>query len=219
MTLKHNFQKFQAEALSTPITLGTLARSRFLADPKLLPIYLSRYKFVSKMLSSKDNVLEVGCGDGFAAPIISQVCSQLSLTDIDHNFVSEAKDRNPNNHCFQFNFVESPGQTLFNVIYSLDVIEHINSEQTPAFIINLKQTLEKGGMLILGTPSLESQVYASSESVKGHVNCRTQSDWLAFLHDYFLRVLPFSMNDEVLHTGFSKMAHYLFFVCLYPRDN
>ena len=33
---------------------------------------LSRYKFLAKMLNDKTNVLEVGCGDGFGAPIIAQ---------------------------------------------------------------------------------------------------------------------------------------------------
>ena len=30
---------------------------------------------------------------------------------------------------------------------------------------------------------------------------------------YFENVFLFSMNDEVVHTGFSPMAHYLFVIC------
>ncbi len=41
-------------------------------DPKRLVFMLSRYKFVSKMLAGKINVLEVGCGDGFGGRIVSQ---------------------------------------------------------------------------------------------------------------------------------------------------
>jgi len=33
------------------------------------------------------------------------------------------------------------------------------------------------------------------------------------LKNYFNNVFLFSMNDEVVHTGFNKMAHYLIAIC------
>jgi hypothetical protein len=33
------------------------------------------------------------------------------------------------------------------------------------------------------------------------------------MEDYFHNVFVFSMNDEVVHTGYYPMAHYLFAVC------
>jgi len=33
------------------------------------------------------------------------------------------------------------------------------------------------------------------------------------MENYFHTVLMFSMNDEVVHTGYHKMAQYLFAVC------
>ena len=41
-------------------------------DPKRLVFTLSRYKFVAKMLSGKNSVAEIGCGDGFGARIVKQ---------------------------------------------------------------------------------------------------------------------------------------------------
>ena len=43
--------------------LGLMTNKIWQDDPKRMPITLSRYKFVSKMLEGKKNVLEVGCGD------------------------------------------------------------------------------------------------------------------------------------------------------------
>ena len=37
------------------------------------------------------------------------------------------------------------------------------------------------------------------------------------LEKYFKNVFLFSMNDEVVHTGFSKMAHYLICLCVGAR--
>ena len=35
----------------------------------------------------------------------------------------------------------------------------------------------------------------------------------SLLSKYFHNVFIFSMNDEVVHTGFYPMAHYLFALC------
>jgi hypothetical protein len=64
---------------------------------------------------------------------------------------------------------------------------------------------------------LESQTYASEPSKIGHVNCQSGKDFKALLQKHFLHVYCFSMNDEVLHTGFFPMSHYLFVVCNTPR--
>jgi len=34
---------------------------------------------------------------------------------------------------------------------------------------------------------------------------------------YFANVFIFSMNDEVVHTGFGKMSHYNIALCCGPR--
>jgi hypothetical protein len=101
----------------------------------------------------------------------------------------------------------------YDGIYSLDVFEHIEKKKEDFFIKNLFKTLNKKGVLILGTPSLESQKYASKYSKIGHVNCKSQGDLKNLLKKYFPNVFAFSMNDEVIHTGYSKMSHYNFMVC------
>jgi len=57
--------------------------------------------------------------------------------------------------------------------------------------------------------SLESQAYASPDSRAGHINCKTGSDLKRVMEVHFHNVFLFSMNDEVVHTGYAKMAHYL----------
>lgn len=208
------FQKFQTAALNSPVTLGALARSRYLIDPKLLPIYLARYKFVSKMVSKDDHVLEIGCADGFAAAIVRQNCRLIDLSDIDNNFLSECRERNPSSNVFWHDFVAAPSSSKYDVIYSLDVIEHIEANSTLPFLVNTRESLDENGTFILGTPSLESQVWASDESRAGHINCRSQKEWLTVLRGVYGRIFSFSMNDEVVHTGFGPMSHYLLFLCV-----
>ena len=73
------------------------------------------------------------------------------------------------------------------------------------------------GVLIVGMPSLESQAHASPQSREGHVNCKSGRDFKALMERFFHNVFLFSMNDEVVHTGFYPMAHYLLAVCTTPR--
>ena len=64
------------------IKLGKHVNQSWHNDPKHLLFSLSRYKFVSKMLSGYSNVLEVGAGDGFQSRIVDNNVKKLDLCDI-----------------------------------------------------------------------------------------------------------------------------------------
>lgn len=49
--------------------------------PKLLLVTLSRYKFVSKIFSDLENVLEVGFQEGFGSVVVSQSFRHLHGVD------------------------------------------------------------------------------------------------------------------------------------------
>jgi hypothetical protein len=89
------------------------------------------------------------------------------------------------------------------------VIEHINAREEDVFVGNIVTSLTPEGVLILGSPSLESQTHASPASKAGHVNCKTGKELRALLERFFHNFFMFSMNDEVVHTGYFPMAHYL----------
>ncbi|MGH7328832.1 MAG: SAM-dependent methyltransferase, partial [Polyangiaceae bacterium] len=74
-------------------------------------------------------------------------------------------------------------------------------------------SLSAHGALLIGMPSAESQVYASPQSKAGHVNCQTMPDLKATMARYFHNVFMFSMNDEVIHTGYHRLAHYIIALC------
>ena len=58
------------------LKLGMRTSMAYETDPIRLVFTLSRYKFVAKMFSGFENVLEVGAGDGFKSPIVSQFCKK-----------------------------------------------------------------------------------------------------------------------------------------------
>ncbi len=133
--------------------------------------------------------------------------------DFDPVFVNDANERMEDKwwfDCRVHDILSGPVEGTFDAAYSLDVIEHIEKADEELFMANLIASLNPQGILILGTPSLQSQAYASDGSIKGHVNCKDAGELKSLMSKYFEVVLMFSMNDEVVHTGFFPMAHYLF---------
>ena len=194
-------------------TLGLMTSYAWNDDPKRLTFTLSRYKFVSKLLSGRANVLEIGCADAFGTRIVRQEVQHLTATDFDRVFIEDVKKRmNPrwSFDAFVHDMLSGPGPPRnYDGIYALDVLEHIDPGDEPAFMSNLVGSLAPHGAVVLGMPSLESQAYASPNSKAGHVNCKSMPDFKQMMARYFHNVFMFSMNDEVVHTGYHKMAHYL----------
>ena len=206
--------------------LGIMQNQVWHEDPRRLCFVLSRYKFVSKMLAGKSNVLEVGCGDGWASRVVAQNVDNLSLCDFDPVFIDLINSRpKMQNDAFQFKncFVhdfsssELKEDEKYDAVYACDVLEHVDKADEAKFLKNICKCLTINGVGVFGIPSLESQQYASEQSKVGHVNCKTGADFQSFLQDYFCNVFLFSMNDEVIHTGFHPMAHYLFALCCAPK--
>lgn len=193
--------------------LGLVTNQVWHDDPRRLLFLLSRYKFVSKMLSGKRRVLEVGCGDAFGTRIVLQEVGTICAVDFDPVFVKDVNDRMGQRwrfECHVHDILAGPVERRFDGVYALDVIEHVSMMDEQCFMVHLVQSLEEHGVLILGTPSLQSQLYASKASKEGHINCKDHQALKALLAPYFHNVFLFSMNDEVVHTGFYPMAHYLF---------
>ena len=198
-------------------SLGLMTNQVWHDDPRRLLFYLSRYKFVAKILSGKQKVLEVGCGDAFGARIVLQEVENLCAIDFDPIFIEDVKNRIENDACFEckaHDILSGPVEGMFDAAYSLDVMEHIPKEQEDAFITNIIKSLTPPGVLIIGIPSIQSQAYASAYSKEGHVNCKDHKELKKLMLNFFQNVFLFSMNDEVVHTGFYPMAHYLIALCV-----
>lgn len=185
-------------------------------DPKRLLFVLSRYKFVAKMMSGRYNVLEIGCADAFFTRVVRQEVQALTAIDFDPLFVEDAKKHMDSRWSFEcqiHDILKGPIKGNFDGAYSLDVIEHISRENETRFIENIVSSLTPDGVLVIGTPSLQSQTYASEGSKEGHINCKDHKGLKELMSRFFHNVFIFSMNDEMVHTGFYPMAHYLFALC------
>lgn len=143
------------------------------------------------MLSGKNKVLEIGAGEGIFSKIVAQTVGHLEITDI--NTGTDILDG---------------ALSGYDAVYCIDVFEHIAKEDW--LLENLARCAP---ICIIGTPSKESQVYASRLSKLFHVNCLSGEELKKACERHWKYVFMFGMNDEVLHTGFFPMCNYLWAVC------
>lgn len=215
---------FEVERQHGRSTLGIMANQSWNEDPKRHLFTLARYKFVAKMLAGSKRVLEVGCADAYGTRLVQQAVGAVTGIDMNRSFIEDVERRaNPQwpMRAFVHNMITGPfmdGDQEYDAAFCLDVLEHVSNLEEKKFISNICASISKQGVAIFGMPSLESQTWASPQSVEGHVNCQSGEQLKNTLEKHFHNVFVFSMNDEVVHTGFYPMAHYLLAVCCSKKE-
>ncbi len=196
-----------------PLSYGPLTSYSLLTDPKHMVFVLSRYKFCAKMLEGKRNVREIGCGDAFGVPIVAQAVGRLVAVDEVDRLIKSNRTRLAKIKNVEFRTMsicrQAPDET-FDAIYSIDVIEHLDRKADRLFMVNQCRCLSPDGVCIVGTPNIAANKYARYESKVQHINLKSHQTLRRQMEEYFKNVFLFSMNDEVVHTGYAPMAHYLF---------
>ncbi len=197
-----------------PVQLGPWTSHIWRSDPRHLSFLLARYKFCAKTLSGKSSVLEVGCGDVLGAQLILQEVESVHGIDFEPLIINDAKKRLEAEDIRGLTFevhdiTKSELNRTFDAGFCLDVIEHIPPELEEQFMSNICKSLESNAVFIIGTPNIAAQCHASEASAEGHFKLKSASGLKEVLLRHFNNVFIFSMNDEVVHTGFYPMAHYL----------
>lgn len=202
--------------------LGPWTSNLLNSDPKHLSFSLSRYKFASKLLGSahgnESSMIEIGCGDAFGSIIIANELDEYIGIDIEKFVIDDNIDRlkQYSNMSFDcWDIIKSPYTKKTRSALCLDVIEHIPYESEDDFINNIKESTN-GGPVLIGTPNITADQYASKYSKHSHINLKSGDTLRQGLEKYYKDIFIFSMNDEVVHTGFLPMAHYIFALACNP---
>lgn len=185
-------------------------------DPRLIGFVAARHKFVAKIFGGLD-ILEIGCQEGFGTMFVAPYVNSITCVDFYPPFVDGFQKYMssylPNCKVQQGDITKEFFDGPYDGAFALDVLEHIEANEEHHFWVNISKSITPKGTVIVGMPSLESQVYASEASKLGHVNCKTGDELKKLASDFFSNVIMFSMNDEMLHNGYFPMSHYIFAVC------
>lgn len=202
-------------------TLGPVNTSTWLRDPRHMGFMLARYKFAAKMMRRCTSILEVGCGEGLGAlMLVRDTPARVVGIDFDEAQIQYARHEVEPHGEGRLSFIcgDASSQTEtagpFDGLLCLDVIEHVEPKEEGAFLAHCTKDLKPGAVAIFGTPNIASDAFASPPSRAGHINLFDPDRFAETLERHFSHVFPFSMNDEMVHTGYAKMAHYLLALCV-----
>jgi cyclopropane fatty-acyl-phospholipid synthase-like methyltransferase len=203
------------------ITLPSEYAYFFEKDLLRLLIRLARYKFVARLLRQGDRVLEVGCGSGVGAMFMSQHCAHVTGLEVKASEVEEGRgmNRRPNVEILNEDLFQYSPNCLFDVVVSLDVIEHFTEEDGDALLAGMVKHLAPAGMLVVGSPSVYSWLHQSAFSRASHIRCYDQQELQTKVDRYCQRTIGFGMNDEIVHTGHPKMTWFYFVLGFMPRTS
>lgn len=170
------------------------------------------------MIGPGKRILDVGCNEGLGSWVLAKECGFCKGIDFDRQAITTAQHNfsTPEISFEHADFLCSTHQN-WDAATSFDVIEHIYPEHALAFIQKIADSLSDVGIAVIGTPSEISQKFASPISKKGHVNIYSSERLEEEMAAYFDHVFIFAANDEVIHTGYLPLAHYLIALCCKPK--
>ncbi|HEX9060654.1 MAG TPA: class I SAM-dependent methyltransferase [Clostridia bacterium] len=214
MDEKTVWDKYGAIQKDKPFTLGEYYSYQMRNTPRHILFTHSRYKFAQKMAGENKTILELGCNEGLGSYFLSEFANSVLGVDFDSNAVEWAKSNlaSPKISFINDNFLgKKYGE--FDTVVSYDVIEHIYADNEDEYMKTVCNNLKDTGILIIGTPNIESRKFSNPEIDGAHVNMYSGQRFKELLNKYFHNVLFFGQNDEMIHTGYMPMCHYLICVC------
>ncbi len=216
MDAKERWDEVKRQMEAAPLELSPKISSTLRNTAHGLLFILARYKFAVKMMANRKGlrVLDFGCNDGLGTLMIQQDCdcAEVIGIDLDGEAVAWANKNIAND---RLRFIEGDilKADIFpqkgDAVVSLDVIEHIPLEDESRYFEAICRNLRDDGFVVIGTPNITMQPYASPWNKIAHINNYDQRRLYEAMSRYFENVFIFGMNDEVLHTGMYPFACYI----------
>lgn len=179
-------------------------------DQDNLFIHLARYMFVLRQLKKSDRLLEIGCGTGYGARLLSDRCQQVVATDTAGELPEIW------NQYKKENLIFSPKlpNDKFDVVVSFEVVEHIAEIELESYFQNIKSRLRDGGVAYMSTPrALPFEERSKNRQIE-HVKEYSASEFRDLLEKQFKNVFLFAQNDGIISTQNPDMAWNLVAICV-----
>ncbi|MCK4753322.1 MAG: class I SAM-dependent methyltransferase [Planctomycetes bacterium] len=116
--------------------------------------HLFAYEFAKHQIPKDSVVLEVGCGEGYGANVLSQEVKKIFALDVDKNAVAHASKKYGSENCIYraYDGAKIPYEDAsFDAAVSFQVIEHIEDDAN--YVSQVHRVLKKDGMFICTTPN------------------------------------------------------------------
>lgn len=126
-------------------------------DLPILMSHLCAYRLGAR-LARRGRVLEIGSGAGYGAYYVSQTAAEMIGVDLDQANLAQARRlfHRPN---LAFLLMDATRlafpRGVFDVVYSFQVIEHIEEDRLPIFLQEIARVLAPDGCCVVSTLNLE----------------------------------------------------------------
>ena len=116
--------------------------------------HFERYAMAVQLLGKlgqDEQWLDCACGSGYCTRYLSNYVSKIVGHDLDQEAVNYARENYAADDCI---FVDSLEGFNFDVIFSIEIIEHIPRNQVADFVKHMHSLLKPEGVFIATTPIL-----------------------------------------------------------------
>jgi len=173
---------------------------RYLAhttNPKDSYEHIHRYLFALGFVENKI-VLDIACGEGYGASILSKKAQKVIGVDIDKETIAYAKDKykikNVEFHVGSVSSIPVIGENVFDVIVSNETIEHVSIKDQELFLQEVKRLLKPDGLFIVSTPNKLTYSDIPKNKNPFHIKEFYEAEFDSFLKNYFTSVKTFGQK-------------------------
>ena len=179
-------------------------------DPGSLMAHLARYIFVTRQMSGTETLIEIGSGTGYGAMTLSKVAK--STVAFDPYVDSAPLNLKWGNE--KLKFVDSPHNLgPFDVVVSLEVIEHMPRKDADAFLESLVSLGHKDSKWFISTPRVLPDEDRTENRKRAHPFEYSFSEFQTILKQHFRHVHLFSQNDGLISFQNHRMAWNFVAIC------
>ena len=144
--------------------------------------HFHRYFFAERYCVGK-RVLDIACGSGYGADIVSRSAESVLGVDIDGETIRKCREtyRSGRLRFVQGSVEKIPAEdAAFDVVLSFETIEHVDAGLQRQFLREIRRVLRPGGMLIISSPGRND--WTGNEF---HVHELTEEEFLELLQANF----------------------------------
>lgn len=159
--------------------------------------HLFSYEYITTILPSDYNILEIGCGEGYGSYLISKYFRNIIALDNNKETIDCAikKYQAPN-----LKFIYYEGEILpfddssFDAVIAFQVIEHIKNDK--AFVQQVVRILKDGGQFIATTPDKTYRLKPGQKPwYKYHIREYNKDELLDLLKPYFSNISIYAIKS------------------------
>ncbi len=166
--------------------------------------HLHRYALAMELAAGK-NVLDIACGEGYGAHLLSAMALQVTGMDIDAPTIEKAKAKYQQaNVRFETAAAGSiPSANYeYDLVISFETLEHLDDQV--AVIKEIKRILKPGGLLVISTPDKKNYSDKTGYTNPFHKRELYKDEFEALLKSQFKQVQVY--NQQIAHASFFSAA-------------